>query len=164
MRHAAPVTESPSSPIDPSRLVGNRLTEVTTAWFDSDGRNSRQPIHVWLRWHEAGWCMAHTSGAGHLNLAHRPPYESYDMGKNGRVVVEPGGPSSLDQALGARLAHVQQLWQQPPGQFVGTLLGFDNVTIGIANLGDELVVRAWPHADWQQWDVRLPAGGDDPAR
>lgn len=108
--------------------------------------------------------MAQTSGTGELTLSWQEPYESYDMGKSGRVVVEPGGPSPLDQALGERLAHAQQLWQEPPGHYTGTLLGFDNVTIGLANLGDELVIEAWPHADWHQWGVSLPVSGDGSAR
>jgi hypothetical protein len=108
--------------------------------------------------------MAQTSGTGDLTLSDQAPYESYDMGKHGRVIVEPGGPSPLDEPLGARLTHARRLWQEPPGQFVGTLLGFDSVQIGIANLGDELVIEVWPHADWHQWGVSLPVGGHGSAK
>ena len=76
------------------------------------------------------------------------------MAENRRVVVEPGGgPASLVAAVGGRLGYAQRLWQQPPGVFVGRLLQFESVAIGIANLGDELVVKEWPDADWQQWGV-----------
>ena len=127
---------------------------VTTAWFEFDGRRSLEPVHVWLRWHRTGWCVAQTTGAGDLALSKQAPYESYDLQKNGRVVVQPGGgPASLMEAVGARLVSARKLWQEPPGMFMGRLLEFESVTIGIANLGDELVVGAWPHADWPQWGV-----------
>src|SRR5690349_17544720 len=107
------VAESPSSLIDPAQLLGQRLVEVTTAWFEFEERRSLEPVHVWLRWHGTGWCMAHTTGADDLALSQQAPYESYDMAENGRVVVEPGGgPASLVAAVGGRLGYAQRLWQQ----------------------------------------------------
>jgi hypothetical protein len=41
----------------------------------------------------------------------------------------------------------------PPGTEVGIVLRFQDGSVGVANLGDELVIDRWPADTWMRSDV-----------
>lgn len=95
-------------------------------------------MHVWLSLEELGTLRLRT-----LNGLVITVYEvdtSVDMGEYGRLVVERGATTALSSRLGERIESVSRLFQQPPGATVGMLLHFRHHSVGIADLGDDLVV------------------------
>jgi hypothetical protein len=108
-----------------------------------------------MRWEYQGWCQLHTSGSGELELTWAEPYESYDMGRYGRVVVEAAGLAVAVDACGRRLSSVSRLWEEPPGHSVGVVLDFEGYALAAANLGDELCFAVWPDQDWRRQGIRV---------
>lgn len=133
----------PRSAVDPTTLVGVHLAELCSSWHVFDGVRDEEPMHVWLRWREAGWCQLQP-GSGDLGISWENPYASYDVGEYGRVVDQPGGQAVLAGAVGTRLTRTGPLWMEPPGYFCGHLFDFGGSLIATANLGDELAFIGRP--------------------
>jgi hypothetical protein len=83
----------------------------------------------------------------------------YDLGEHGRVVVEPSGPAPLMERVGEPIEAVSRLEQFPPGASVGVLLDFPGGSVGLADLGDELVVASWPADVWPRLGVSARTDG-----
>ena len=60
--------------------------------------------------------------------------------------------------VGERVDAVSRLDQRPPGVEVGLALHFQEGSVGVADLGDELVVAPWPDVDWERWNVSRNRG------
>lgn len=136
--------------IEPEAIVGDTLAGVSSSWHELEGRRTEEPVHVWL-------CLA---GLGNLRLSTLngliitsvDVHEPYDMGVYGRVLVDRSGPGALIERVGERVEGVSRLEQSPPGSSVGMVLHFQRGSVGIADLGDELVVATWP-GDWARLNV-----------
>ena len=81
------------------------------------------------------------------------------MGEHGRIVLERRAPTALSNRVGERIESVSRLFQDPPGAIVGMLLNFRDHSVGIADLGDELVVAEWSAVDWSRCGVSIEQGG-----
>lgn len=92
-----------------------------------------------------------------LQVVAEVPYASYDMGEYGTVVVEYGAPRALADRIGSRIRAVSRLRQDPPGTPVGLLLDFEDGPVGLADLGDALIIDDWP-GRWAQWNVSIDPG------
>jgi hypothetical protein len=142
--------------LDPEALTGHVLTDVTSSWHEFEGKRSTAPGHVWLSLEELGTLRLRTLNG--LMITVDEVDTSVDMGEYGRIVVERDVPTALSSRLGERIESVSRLFQQPPGATVGMLLHFRHHSVGIADLGDELVVAKWPAADWSSWGVSIERG------
>jgi len=105
-------------------------------------------MHVWLIVEGQGTYRLHTSGDGSLDVSAGVPHEDYHMEPHGEVAVEPGTPLPLGERVGQRIEGVSWLRQDPPGTEVGVVLHFAVGAVAVANLGDDLVVAAWPADAW----------------
>ena len=141
--------------IEPEALVGQSLLEVTSSWHEHHGKRSPDPVHLWLSVSQLGTLRLHTAGDGSLEIAVAQPYDPYDMKESGRVTVERIAPESLRKWLGQRIGAVSTPRQDPPGMKVGLVLYFHHGSVGLANLGDEFVIHAWPATTWEHWDVAV---------
>jgi hypothetical protein len=128
------------------QLVGQRLLGVTAAVHEFEGARAEEPVHLWLHLDGLGAIKCHCAGSGALDLRAEQPYVGYDMQEHGRVLVVPSDSGVLAAHTGEVVQSVTPLWQQPPGISVGLALTFVTGTVGLANLGDSLVVGAWPGA------------------
>lgn len=144
--------------IDPEAIVGQTLNGVSSSWHEFEGRRSAEPVHVWLHLDGLGTLRLHTLNG--LVISPDAVHEPYEMGEHGRILVEPSGPSPLIEHVGERIEAVSRLAQTtPPGTAAGLVLDFQGGSVGIADLGDELVVAPWPAADWKRWNVSLQTAG-----
>ena len=126
------------------QLVGQRLVALTAAVHEFDGQRNDEPVHLWLHLDGLGAVQCHTSGSGALVLHAQEPYPAYDMQEYGRVLVVNAGPPALAVHLSERMESTTRLWQEPPGMTVGVALAFPAGAVGVANLGDSLVIATWP--------------------
>lgn len=138
----------------PDQLVGN-LTGVSASWIrTSRGNRVPVPLHVWLTVEGLGTRKLHTPGAGSIAILDELPHEPYAMDEiRALVEVEPRTPEVLGARVGQAIEAISLLWAEPPGEEVGFILHFDDGDVGIANVADELTVRAWPDAMWSKWGV-----------
>lgn len=134
-------------------MVGNTLAGVSSSWHEFEGHRSARPVHVWLHLVGLGTLRLHTLNG--LVITLDDVHEPYDMGENGRVLVESAGPSPLTKHLGERIEAVARLDQAPLAMTVGAVLNFQRGSVGIADLGDDLVVAPWPAEDWARWNVSV---------
>ena len=139
--------------IDPEALVGQTLDGVSSSWHEFEGHRSAAPVHVWLHFDGGGTVRLHTLNG--LALSQEAVHGSYEMGEYGRILVEPSGPLPLAKHVGERIEAVSRMSQTPPGTTAGVVLAFQGGSVGVADLGDELVVAPWPAADWSRWNVSL---------
>lgn len=140
----------------PEALAGHVLGDVTSSWHELDGRRSAEPVHVWLSVEELGTLRLHTLNGLVITLDEVD--DSVEMAEYGRIVVERGAPTALNSRLGERIERVSRLVQQPPGATVGMLLHFRHHAVGIADLGDVLMVAEWSAADWSSWGLSIEPG------
>ena len=120
--------------------------------MSSKARGLPRRVHVWLSVERLGTLRLHTPGDGSLEIAAGEPYEPYDMQESGSVALGEG-PEALVERVGQRIEDVSRLQQAPPGMQVGLVLHFQDGSVGVANLGDELVIGRWPAYMWTQNDV-----------
>ena len=143
--------------IEPEATVGHTLAGVSSSWHEFEGRRSAEPVHVWLRLDGLGTLRLHTLNG--LVMTPDGVDEPYDMGEHGRLLVNESGPSALIERVGERVDGVSRLVQYPPGASVGMVLHFQRGSVGIADLGDELVVATWPADDWARRNVSIESAG-----
>ena len=139
--------------MDPKALVGHTLAGVSSSWHEIEGRRSAQPVHVWLSLDGLANLWLHTLNG--LVITPGDVYETYDMEEHGRILVGEAGPTALIEHVGERVEAVSRLQQSPPGATVGIVLHFQRASVGIADLGDELIVATWPADDWERSNVSL---------
>lgn len=139
--------------IDPEAFIGRTLVSVSSAWHEFEGQRGAVPVHIWLSVDGLGTLQLHTLNG--LVISTDSPYEPYEMVEHGRVLVEPSGPAVLLERVGERIEAVSRLTQSPPGMTVGLLLAFRAGSVGLADLGDELIVAAWPAEEWRRWNVSV---------
>ena len=139
--------------IESGALVGNTFDDLAASWHEFEGRRSSKPIHLWLYLSELGGVQLHTLNG--LVISTRPVHAAYDMAEHGRVVVERKGPAVLSERVGERILQISDLAQAPPGAKVGVVLHMEGGAVGIADLGDELVVTEWPSRTWSAQGVFL---------
>ncbi|WP_157537513.1 hypothetical protein [Nocardioides sp. Root190] len=139
--------------IDPESFVGRTLTGMSSSWHEFEGSRSPEPVHLWLFVDGLGSLRFHTRDG--LVITRDGPHVAYDMGEHGRVVVEPSGPQALLERVGERIRSVARLHASPPGMTAGVLLEFSGGSVGIADVGDELVVASWPDETWSSRDVSV---------
>jgi hypothetical protein len=137
--------------VEPEELAG-MLLGVTASWHEQEGARSSEPVHVWISVERVGTVRLHTPGDGTLEIAVGDPYDPYDMQECGGVSVGEG-PDALVERVGQRIEDVSRLRQDPPGMEVGIVLHFREGPVGIANLGDELVIDRWPGDTWKHSHV-----------
>ena len=77
------------------------------------------------------------------------------MNEYGQIVVEATALPALRRWLGHRIDHVFLLHQDPPDATVGMVLHFHEGSVGIADLGDELIVDEWPGSKWERLGVTI---------
>jgi hypothetical protein len=142
--------------LDPEALTGHVLTDVTGSWHEFEGKRSTEPVNVWLSLEELGTLRLHTLNGLVITLDEVDA--SVDIGEYGRIVEQRGVPTALSSRLGERIESVSRLFQQPLGTTVGMLLHFPHHSVGIADLGDELVVAEWSAPDWSRWGVSIERG------
>jgi hypothetical protein len=130
--------------IEPEALIGHTLMGVSSSWHEFEGRRCAQPVHVWLSFDGLGTLRLHTLNG--LVIGSGDVYEPYDMGEHGRMLVEESSPTSLVDRVGDHVETVSRLYQAPPGATVGMVLHFQGGSVGMADLGDDLVVATWPAA------------------
>jgi hypothetical protein len=138
---------------EPEAIVGHTLAGVSSSWHEFEGSRSAEPVHVWLRLDGLGTLRLHTLNG--LVITPDDVGEPYDMGEHGRLLVEESGPSALIERVGERVEGVSRLDQAPPGASVGMVLHFQRASVGIADLGDDLVVATWPADDWARRNVSI---------
>lgn len=143
--------------IDPEAFVGQTLNGVSSSRHEFEGHRSAEPIHIWLNLDGLGTLRLHTLNG--LVISPDAVHESYEMGEHGPILVAPSGPSPLIEHVGERINAVSRLDQTPPGTTAGLVLQFQGGSVGIADLGDQLVVAPWPAADWKRWNVSLQTAG-----
>ena len=134
-------------------FTGAVLVGVAASWHQHSGIRDSEPLHVWLTVQGQGTFRFHTSGDGSLDVSAGAPHEDYVMEPHGEVAVEPGTPRPLGERVGQRIEAVSRLRQDPPGAEVGVVLHFDVGAVAVANLGDDLVVGAWPGDAWSSAGV-----------
>lgn len=139
--------------IESRALVGNTLDGLAAAWHESEGERSPEPVHLWLYLSELGAVELHTLNG--LVISASPVSEAYDMAEHGRVVLDQTGPAALSGRVGERILSISELTQSPPEVKVGVVLHMEGAAVGIADLGDELVVAEWPSAGWSAQGVSL---------
>ncbi len=81
--------------------------------------------------------------------------QPYEMGEYGRLVVEESGPTALMERIGERIETASRLDVTPPGAIVGMALDFEGGSVGIADLGDDLIVATWPGELWERFNVSI---------
>ena len=67
--------------------------------------------------------------------------------------VVDGTPELLGAKVGQTIHATSGLWQEPPGDEVGFILHLSDADVGVANLGDDLVIESWPSDTWTKWGV-----------
>ena len=139
--------------MDPKSLVGHTLDGVSSSWHEFEGRRSAQPVHVWLSLDGLANLRLHTLNG--LVITPGDVDEPYDMEEYGRLLVEESGPTALIERVGERVEAMSRLHQSPPGATVGIVLHFQRGSVGIADLGDDLIVAPWPADDWERSNVSL---------
>jgi hypothetical protein len=139
--------------IDPEVLARRTLMSVSSSWHEYAGERSVNPVHVWITVSEIGTLQMHTLSG--LVITQEPEGTPVDMQEYGRIVVEPRTPSALNQWVGQNIERVSRLRQTPPDVTVGMVLHFRHGSVGIADLGDELVAADWPAPDWALAGVAL---------
>jgi hypothetical protein len=143
--------------VEPEAMVGRSLTAVSSSWHELEGHRSKEPVHLWLSVDGLGTLRLHTLDG--LVITRDAVSAPYDLGEHGRVVVEPSGPAPLMERVGEPIEAVSRLEQFPPGASVGVLLDFPGGSVGIADLGDELVVASWPADVWPRLGVSARTDG-----
>ncbi|WP_460629660.1 hypothetical protein [Intrasporangium mesophilum] len=143
--------------IDAEAMIGHTLAGVSSSWHEFEGRRSAGPVHVWLRLDGVGALRLHTLNG--LVITPDDVDVPCAMGDYGRMLVESSGPTPLIERLGEPIEAVTRLDQSPPGMTVGVVLQFAGGSVGIADLGDELVVAPWPADDWSRWNVSVQPVG-----
>lgn len=134
--------------VEPSDLVGKRVSRVTVAWFESDGAWDVCPFHFWLHAEpDLGAVKFHTPGEG-LQMTAEDPYESYDMGDSKLVVESLTGGHFLASLVGRRITCASTLVSaSDDNDEVGVVLYLDSEhAVAIVNDVDELLVQQWPSA------------------
>jgi hypothetical protein len=141
--------------IPPTQLQGHRIQSVVAAWLERDGHRIESPIHVWLALDSLGSIRLHTAGDGSLELSPGDPYANYEMDELGsRVVVEEASAESLlGRLLGSEIRVVNELRSDRHAEMLGLLLDSEVGSIGIANIGDDLIVLPWPSPEWDTWSI-----------
>ena len=140
--------------IESSALAGKTLEGVVAAWHEYEGQRSPAPVHIWLCLSDLGAVRLHTLNG--LVITASPVYEPYDMAEYGQVVLDDRtAPLVLSGRVGERILSVSELAQSPPDARVGVVLYLDGAAVGIADLGDELVVAEWPSAEWSDQGVSV---------
>ena len=132
-------------------MVGHTLAAVSSSWHEFEGVRSAEPTHLWLSLDGLGTLRLHTLNG--LVITLDDVDQPYDIGEHGRMLVESSGPTPLIEHVGERIEAVALLDQSPPGMTAGIVLKLQGGSVGIADLGDELVVAPWPADDWSQWNV-----------
>lgn len=139
--------------IELKSIVGHTLVGVSSSWHEFEGRRSAEPVHVWLFLDGLGNLRLHTLNG--LVITADDVDEPYDMGEHGRLLVEESGPTALMERVGERVEAVSRLDQSPPGATVGIVLHFQRGSVGIADLGDDLIVATWPADNWERRNVSM---------
>lgn len=139
--------------IEPEAIVGHTLIGVSSSWHEFEGRRSAEPVHLWLSFDGLGTLRLHSLNG--LMITSDDVYDPDDMGEHGRILVEQSGPTSLVERVGEHVERVSRLDQAPPGASVGIVLHFPGGSVGIADLGDDLVVTTWPADSWAREGVSV---------
>jgi len=139
----------------PEDLLGV-LTHVAASWIRLPGHDRVPlPVHVWITVEGLGTRKLHTPGAGAIGILDETPHAGYRMGPHGTVEVECGTPVTLGERLGQEIKQVGRLWGDPPGEEVGFVLHFEEGSVGIANVADELTIAPWPDRSWSDWGLSI---------
>lgn len=133
-------------------LAGHSPVDVNSSWHEFACKCSARPAHVWLTVSGVGTVRLHTLNG--LQILNEPVHSSHDMNEYGQIVAEATALAALRRWLGHRIDHVSLLHQGPPNATVGMVLHFHEGSVGIADLGDELIVDEWPGS-------KLGAAGSD---
>lgn len=135
-------------------LAGRRLAGVAVAWHEVGGRRSRLASHVWLEVDGLATLQVHTPGDGSLGVVAAEPYRSYDMGEQGRVVVERAAADfPLAAHTGETIIRAAALRARDGRVDIGVVLRFPSGAVALANVADELLVRPWPSAEWDEMGI-----------
>jgi len=140
--------------VDPESLVGQEIRGVTSSWFLSR-TGVRALVHTWLTIEQLGNVRIHTQAGIQLNLSE--PYDPYEMADLGsRVDVEAGTPSLLQALVGQLITSIQRLIVTKYGYPSGMILTTDVGAVGVADVGDDLVIGPWPDVDlWVRLGMEL---------
>jgi len=140
-------------PIATEQLEGHRLVGVATSWHEHQGHRADYPLHVWLQIADLGSVQARCAGEGSLELRLADPYGAYEMPElDSKVVVETTSSGSpLISFIGQRIERVGVLRQVRTA--VGIVLEFRLGSIGLANIGDDLVALPSAASEWNEWSV-----------
>ena len=147
------VCHDPPVSIDPEALAGLTLVSVSSSWHEYAGERSADPVHVWITVSEIGTLQLHTMSG--LVITVEPEGTPVDMQEYGRIVMERNAPPALSRWVDQRIERVSRLRQSPPDAAVGMVLHFRDGSVGIADLGDELVIAGWPAPEWERWGVAV---------
>jgi hypothetical protein len=132
---------------EPERLIGRQINGVRASWYVS-GDGVRCLIHVWLDVSGLGLVRVHALNGTKLDLL--APHDPYDMPElGGTVEVVEGGPAPLAAIVGASIEAIRPLVAESGGFRTGFVVETQSGAVGIADIGDDLAIGAWP--DPNRW-------------
>jgi hypothetical protein len=140
---------NPAVSVPPETLAGSVLTDVAASSHVFDGERAAEPVFLWMTFDGLGLVQVSTPGDGSIGLFQGDRPESFDMERDGSVVVEDRPPSvALTELIGEPLRRVTGLNEATLGFPCGYVLSFPSSAMGLANIGDEIWCLPWPDDRW----------------
>ena len=122
------------------RMLSKRLTSAVGTFHFFRGRESADPIAVWLTFEETQYRFAGAPNGWHLVVDDVAPKE-VDMGESGAIRIRDLSARPIYAAVMGQL--VRDCWlveSTLPNGIIGVRFGFDASTMRILNWGDEMYV------------------------
>lgn len=136
------IEDAPPEEVAPASLVGRRLVGVTGSFHRTEGNSWAWLLHVWLEFEHAFQVQCHTLSG--VRLLVQEPHDSYEMSELGSTVtVERGVPFAVARLVPSNVEAVQVVAERDTGADAGFVLSTSAGQVGIADIGDDLVI----------WDV-----------